>query len=303
MAVILWRASIVASMLKRLEGANKLEFLNFRVPARLYGLCNILTGFLICISTLRLWKVLQFARVFQIFTRTLSSAWMPLVITCSTIVIFLGAFGIATCVINGNNNMYFIHAFASIISILCFSFGFKTEIQPQDLFHGGKYLGVILYATMGFVVVVLLLNVFSSLIHTYFMEAKVLGDAKFKEQITFFQFLRVEFDNTFRILGRIFCVEKHYKRNGRTVAENVQIMLDKRERQKTGGPPAEKSEPFLQVEYRERIELTLSISRILKIQMEILENILFSEIEEQKKKHKQHKPKAKEPVSSYDSMV
>ncbi|EDW18967.1 polycystin-2 [Drosophila mojavensis] len=298
-ATILWRASIVASMLKRLEGANRLEFLDFRIPARLYGLCNVLTGFLISATTLRLWKVLQFARVFQIFTRTLSSAWMPLLITCSTIVIFLGAFGIATCVINGNNNTYFIHAFTSVVSILCFSFGFKTEIRPEDLFHGGKYLGVILYATMGFVVVVLLLNVFSSLINTYFIEAKVLGDAKFKEQITFFQFLRVEFDHTFRILGKVFCVEKSYKRNGRTVAENVQIMLDKRERKKT----VEKNEHFLQVDYRERIELTLSISRILNIQMEILENILFAEIEEKKKQHKPHKPKGKEPKASYDSMV
>ncbi|TDG45236.1 hypothetical protein AWZ03_008298 [Drosophila navojoa] len=301
-AVILWRASIVASMLKRLEGANKLEFLDFRIPGRLYFLCNMLTGFLISATTLRLWKVLQFARVFQIFTRTLFSAWMPLLITCSTTVIFLGAFGIATCVINGNNNSYFMHAFTSVVSILCFSFGFKSEIRPEDLFHGGKYLGVILYATMGFVIAVLLMNVFSSLMNTYFIEAKTLGDAKFKEQITFFQFLRVEFDNAFRILGRMLCMEKFYKRNGRTVAENVQIMLDKRERENTN-PPAEKDEHLLQVEYRERIELTLSISSVLKIQMEILENLLFAEIEEQKKKHKKHKPKDKEPNSPYDSMV
>ncbi|XP_023179177.2 polycystin-2-like [Drosophila hydei] len=273
-AMILLRGSTVFRMLKRLEGANKLEFLDFRIPARLYVLCNVLCGFLICATTLRLWKVMQFARVFQIFTRTLSLAWTPLITTFLAILIFLGAYGVAINTINGNHSSHFVYMLTSVISVMCFSFGFSNEIQPFDLFHGGVAVGVTLYATMGFVVSVLLMNVFSTLINSYFIEAKKHGDAKFKQQITFLQFLRVEFDD----LISFICQKKMYNGDGRTVSENVKIILDKRDKKYARlKMKREKEEHFLQVEYRERIERTYSISLILNIQMEMLDIILFDD--------------------------
>ncbi|XP_064546046.1 polycystin-2-like protein 1 [Drosophila montana] len=326
--VVVTRTTIVAAMLKRLEGTNKLDFLDFRKPGRLLALANILTGFLICATTLRLWKVMQFAKVFQIFTKTLYLAWKALAITALAITIILMAFGIAFVTINGNNSSHFIRPVTSVVTSICFSFGFMSEIKPNDLFHGGKYLGIAMYAALGFVISVLLINVFVTLIHDYFTAAKSIGDAKFRRQITFLEFLRVEFYSVHRFFHNLPFIKKKYKRNNRTVAENIQRILAERDRQhilkqrstrsifsSVKTVEVEKDEDTLQAEYRERIEHICAISKILTIQIEILERVIFDEVTDDKKSKQRRRsqrpqendqppgPQDDKPSNKYDSFV
>ncbi|ALC46857.1 brv1, partial [Drosophila busckii] len=291
---VILQSALLSSMSKRLEGSNKLDFVDFRRPARLNALNNILYGFLICITTLRIWKILQFSNLFKIFTRTLYLAWKPLAITGIIIFITLMSFSIVAATINGNNSENFVRPFQSIISLMCFSFGFTSEITPDELFHGGKYLGIFLYAMMGFVLSILLTNVFMTLINDYFTTARATRDAAVKNQISFFQFMRVEYYDFCNFFLNIFRPRKVYKRNNRTVAENIELLLSKNKAEPlsikyrvgrtlfmgfNAGKEEQrvKDEETQQLEYRERIEHMKTVQLILNTQMEIMERLLFTD--------------------------
>ncbi|KAH8261369.1 hypothetical protein KR044_008079, partial [Drosophila immigrans] len=293
--VVILRAWLVNSMLKRLEGANKLEFLNFRGPTRLHSLTTILVGFLICLTTLRLWRVLQFSNVFRLFTETFALAWKALAITIAMIMIILVAFGIAFNTINGNNSSLFVRLVTSIMATLCFSFGFSSSINPQAVLFGGYYLGILLYALMGFVVSILLINVLITTIADYFGKAREMRNAKAERRCSFFEFLRVEHYSLFAFIRKVFRLQKRYKRKNRTVAQNIERKLNNREKKlrnrnvlfvsfDTASKP--KDERTLQAEYRERIERVLAVSYLLNTQLSILNLMLIA----RKSKKKPPKP-------------
>ncbi|EDV97972.1 polycystin-2-like [Drosophila grimshawi] len=300
--VIIVRLILISSLLKSLAFSNKMSFLDFRKPARLYMLTNILTGFLICITTLRLWKVLQFSKVFQLFTNTLYLAWKALAITALAILIILMAFGIAFTIINGNNSPHFVQPVSSVITALCFSVGFSQQLNPSDLFHGGKFIGMLMYAALGFVVSVLLVNVFITTIHDYFTIAKSERNANFRREITFWQFLRVEYYGVYRFYKSLPFIRKEYKRHNRTVAENIQHTLDnvdklaqmkarakRRVLSSTEKVEEYKDEETRQAEYRERVEHMYAIASILNIQMEILERLIFDSDKKKKRERKKNR--------------
>ncbi|XP_043071674.1 polycystic kidney disease protein 1-like 3 [Drosophila grimshawi] len=82
---------MVSQLLAKVESSSKLEFLDFRMPTRLNEWTRNMLGFLVCLTTMRLWRVLQFASVFQLFAST-----------AMIILTFLMGFGIAAVTINGN---------------------------------------------------------------------------------------------------------------------------------------------------------------------------------------------------------
>lgn len=294
------RSYLTITMLKRLEGANKLEFLDFRRATRLHNMTADVCGLLICLTTLRIWKIMQFSTVFQTFTKTLYAAWGALAATTIVIFIILMAFGIAFTIINGNNSAHFLHLFKTIISCILFAFGFRTEIKPEEVFFGGKYLGIAMYAAMGFIVSILLLNLFISIVNDYFNKERItLTEFEKRQKISYFEFLMVEYYGIVSWITKWF--SRGYKRHNRTVAENIQRRMDEYDKQqeliklqqhkalvsaeiRTRPPP--KTEEILQAEYRERIEYTLAISRIMTTQLKILELMLFPEEETKKKKKK-----------------
>lgn len=102
----------------KIERATRAQYLNFLRPTRVDMATTIILGFLVAATTLRLWKVFQFARVFQHFTHTLSSAWRATVSLGLAIVILLTAIGVASSVPNGSNAVLFRHLLRAIIT--CF---------------------------------------------------------------------------------------------------------------------------------------------------------------------------------------
>lgn len=308
------RSYLTITMLTRLEGANKLEFLDFRRPTRLHNITATVCGLLICLTTMRVWKLMQFSTVFQTFTKTLYAAWGALAATSIVIFIILMAFGIAFTTINGNNSVHFLHLFKTIISCLLFAFGFRTEIKPEEVFFGGKYLGMAMYAAMGFIVSIFLLNLFVSIVNDYFNKERItLTDYERRQKINYFEFLMVEYYEIVNWITKWFA--RGYKSHNRTVAENIQRRMDEYDKQqeleerrqhqalvsaenKTRPPP--KTEEILQAEYRERIEYTLAISRIMNTQLQILELMLFPEEEKENKKKKKPKNKPSKDQNNPD---
>ncbi|XP_026838401.1 polycystin-2 isoform X2 [Drosophila erecta] len=233
MVLVVIRESMVASMMKKVEGASKMEFIDFRRPSRLHQFTTVTIGILICITTLRLWRVLQFSSVFKLFTRTLYLAWSAVASTAIAIVIFLIGFCFAVVTINGNNSSNFNNFVKSMVMCMCFSFGFSAQVKPSELFHGGKWLGILLYGVLAFVIIVLLINVFVSLINDYFAVAKTIRDSEQENGISFFEFLRVELSGWCGSFHKLPCFHRSYDRKGRTVAENVSWELDSMDRKRS----------------------------------------------------------------------
>ncbi|XP_016949375.1 polycystic kidney disease 2-like 1 protein [Drosophila biarmipes] len=286
--LVILREALVANMMKKVEGASKMEFIDFRRPSRMHQLTTITIGFLICITTLRLWRVMQFSSVFELFTRTLYLAWAAVASTAIAIVIFLMGFCFAVVTINGNNSKNFNRFVKSMVMCMCFSFGFSAQVKPSELFHGGEWLGILLYGILAFVIIVLLINVFVSLINDYFTIAKTMRDSETDHRINFFQFLRVEFSGFFRCIQNLPCCRRNYVRNNRTVAQNVIKKLDEMEAKKAMKQRQRRGFRVVHREsgddahsaYKDRGERIINVGNILNTQLTLLSMLLFDDDEE-----------------------
>ncbi|XP_022231358.2 polycystic kidney disease protein 1-like 3 isoform X2 [Drosophila obscura] len=151
-ALMILKTNIVVTLMHTLEVSSTHDFIDFRVPGRINDWNSIATGFLVCLITLRLWKVMQFSSIFQVFTMTLSLASSALLNTACVICIFMMGIGIALVCINGNSSNSFRNLLSALASIMCFSFGFTDNVEPRDLFHGGVWLGILIYGIMAFTI-------------------------------------------------------------------------------------------------------------------------------------------------------
>ncbi|KAH8388802.1 hypothetical protein KR200_010127, partial [Drosophila serrata] len=279
---------LVNHMLVKVAGSSKMDFIDFRVPSRLYQLCVVMVGFLICTTTLRLWRVLQFSSMFKLFTRSLFLARAGMISTAMVIVLFIMGYGFAVVIINGNNSEHFNRVVKAIVMCMCFAFGFSNQVRPSELFHGGMVLGIILYAILAFVVAVLLMNVFASLINDFFIMSKTMRDAEPEYGINFFQFLRVEYATLFEYFLRLPCFRGRYARNKRTVAENVKRKLDSmdanremRQRKFWGDQimHEKKSEEIETINYHDRGEKLIKVGKLLSDQLKLLEILMFDDVD------------------------
>ncbi|KAH8303426.1 hypothetical protein KR059_010370, partial [Drosophila kikkawai] len=282
------REALVNNMLVKVAGTSKMEFIDFRRPSRLYEMSIVMVGFLICLTTLRLWRVLQFSSVFMIFTRSLYLAWTGVANTAMVIFVFLMGYCLAVVTINGNNSEHFVGLVKAVVMCMCFAFGFSSSVRPSELFHGGRVLGMILYAILAFVLAVLLINFLASLINHFFIVSRAIRDAQPTSGINFLQFLRVEYPTLFGCFRKLPCCRGLYVRNKRTVAENVKRKLDAIDasramrRRKLWGyrEQREKMSPeWENLKYRDRGEKLIKVGKLLSDQLSLLEIFLFDDVD------------------------
>lgn len=282
------RDKLVQQMIRDLETSMNEEFLNFHRPLRFNDACYVFMGFTVALITMRLWRVMQFARTFKLFNKTLKLAGGTLVSTFIVTSIFLMSISTSAVVTNGNFSPTVNNLKTGIISVACFSFGYSIALR--DFIRGGKWLGIVLYAVLGFVVKALLLNMIKSMLESHLADAKAQRDRKDIYRITYWDFLRVEYADSIKFIMKLFRRKKGYKRNNRTVAENIQRKLHNQERigpkaqrrkhlsltSRSKAPPNQK---VLQLLYRERIEKSLVVFAILRTQIELLERLKFGDEE------------------------
>ncbi|EDW99723.1 polycystin-2 [Drosophila yakuba] len=281
------RDNLVQRMIKKVEIAVVVDFLDFRQPEQLSYIEDVVTGLTVALVTMRLWKVMQFSATFQMFTKTISMAWQALLCTFVITGIFIIAIGIATVTINGNYTSNFRDFPKGIVTVTCFAFGYTNVIYPPDIFYGGEWLGILLYTIMGFVVKYMLINLIVSMMRDQMASVKADRDKKVMQRITFWQFLRVEYADSINFIVRLFHCQRGYQRKNRTVSQNIQRKLDYIElmRRKTKIRPiySEKiyvkpvNKELAQMKYRERIERTFALAAILHTQMELIERLMFGD--------------------------
>lgn len=279
---------LVSSLLAQMENIHIHMYLDFRILSRLHMACVVLLGFLICFTTLRLWRVLQFARVFQMITATLYAAWQALANIAMLIIIFLVGYGMANVIINGNYSLSFSTLSKSIVSSMCFAVGCSHHIDPADLLHGGRFLGMILYSILAFFIVILMMNLFASTINDFFCNVRKKQDERpIQNQITFLQFLKAEYAPTLRLFGKLPCFKRGYKRRNRTVHENIELILNIKLKGyipkttydalhlKGDGSEENREDTLKHEKYKECVERMHTIAALMKTQFDLLEHMLF----------------------------
>ncbi|KAH8270103.1 hypothetical protein KR018_004067, partial [Drosophila ironensis] len=281
------RDNVVQIMIRELEISVNVQFIDFNDPRLLNEVVKVTSAFTVALVTMRLWKVMQFAGTFKIFTKTIYMAWDTLLCTIVITVIFLVAISSAAVILNGNSTSAFHSLMQGMVAVSCFSFGYNSNLDVSDLFYGGKWIGVVLYTIMGFVVRVLLINLFISMLknHLSLVKAKKEETRRY-HNITFIEFLRVEYADAIRFVRRFTCPDRGYKRKNRTVAENIRRKLDYQQRI---GPKGKMQafftikhvEPvddrYNQVKYEERIERSMKVSAVLQLQMELIARVKFGD--------------------------
>ncbi|KAH8300536.1 hypothetical protein KR018_011891 [Drosophila ironensis] len=288
MLLLLLREYESNKVITQITLATRAQYLDFKRPLYLHLFLAIVKGFLVSITTLRLWKVMQFASVFKHFTHTLSSAWQAMASLGLIILIVLTAIGVATSVPNGANAVFFRHLTLSIGTCLWYSMGFNGGVMPHEFFYGGFLLGLLIYLLLVFAVAIVLINVFASVIYDYFeTSGRMLKEQEATDHISFLEFARIEYYDYWR-----WCIgwklnRKKYRSFGNTVAYNVSQKLDQqmekrrsREAEKIrtfNRPSMPPSEATLNANYQHSIKRLFHISDVLTIQFEILERRLLGD--------------------------
>ncbi|KAH8257526.1 hypothetical protein KR038_011054 [Drosophila bunnanda] len=273
------------AILHTIQTSTMEQYLGLQRPLQLHRLIKITMGLLITITTLRLWKVLQFASVFQHFSQTVFSAWKAAISLGVAIVVILMGLGIALAVPNGNNAVFCRHLVHAIITCLWYSVGYSDNFDPNDFFHGGVFFGMLMFLALVFLLGIVLINVFTSVIYDYLSSTRrILMKKQETEKISFWQFLQAEYGEVVRRLLCCFIKRKKYYRRKHTVAENVAMELDHQEykelirsRGRYYKPKPRLTDEEQHADYRRRVHRVISLNAVLEVQLELLERYLLGD--------------------------
>lgn len=170
-ALFMQRNNYVEALLQRIETTQNNDFVSFNFAAILDSAISYLAGILICVSTIRLWKVLLFAQKFRLFTNTLYNASSALMSCTLLTAIFLIGYCGCVFLVNGSESEIFHNLKTVIPAITAVSFGFEP-FDLQNLMYGGKIFGIIILFIMILVVTLFLMNMFMTIIIFNFDKSK-----------------------------------------------------------------------------------------------------------------------------------
>lgn len=219
--MIFVRESTIAQVFDHLANDSKMDFVLVLNASHVHTVTAILIGFLLCLITLRFWKALAFSNVFQLFTKTLYLSWRAVASVAVVIIVLILGFAIAVSTFNGNNSFNFSQLRQSIITCTCFTFGYTNGVSPEELFRGGQFIGAIFFSILVFVISVILVNMFVSIINDFVCTAKHQRDMISGRRINIFQFLYAEMRFYVLWIKQLRMFRKYYRRNNRTVSENI----------------------------------------------------------------------------------
>ncbi|KAM7362747.1 polycystin-2-like [Cochliomyia hominivorax] len=270
------REYYVIYVMKTFVLSKKLEYVDFRVASVFDFMVTIILGVLICLASVRIWKILQFSTIFRIFNRTLHTSALPLFFTILGISIFLCATSLTAQILNGNHEEIFSRYLKSVTSIMSFSFGFNSRTNPDDLTHGGGILGFILYLILMFIVAIFLINMFITLICDHFSNAREERDLESAEKLSYWEFLCMEYAFIYRYIYEIR--QWFSKDHDESVKKNINRKLDelekKLENRKENSKEHNLTEDQLLEEEKLRVKRLENVITILNLQLEILDRVI-----------------------------
>lgn len=136
-----YRIVLVGEFLESLKYARKNEFISFDHLFVIEDILSVVAGLLVCITTIRLWKLLRFAQVFQKLERILLYSVSPLAVLFCCQLIIIVAFGVSGYILFGRQTSYFKSVVASIVSLFYISLNLYQSFDYSILTNAIGSLG------------------------------------------------------------------------------------------------------------------------------------------------------------------
>ena len=174
----------VRTLVKKLEASANNQFVSFNLAAFHDFTSIIVSGFLVAVTTVRLWKILDISPVFRSFNLTLIASAVPLVSALIFIGIVLLAFTSIVCLVNGSQAEIYSTFLKTFLALTANSLGFNRGNQFNDLIHGSKFLGFLITASMMLFINIFLLNLLVTIVFIYIAKVKEEMKKELRKEMT-----------------------------------------------------------------------------------------------------------------------
>lgn len=220
-----YRIRLVRDFLTNLKYAKRNEFINFDHLFHIEDALNIVAGVLVCITTVRLWKLLRFAQIFLKMERIILYSIVPLMALFLCQVVLILAFSVSGYLLFGNQSFYFKGIWVSVCSLFYISLNLYKRFDYSVLSRTRGLLGDVYY-------ILFMFTTFT--IYTLYVTAIIMGcemsDKYFstkKQEYTMQDLLKEEF-RSFADLVKIRIKKERLRAGGdNETAKVYQISLEK----------------------------------------------------------------------------
>lgn len=143
--LFMYRVTLVGRFLKQLEVRKHNEFIDYFWLFDLDDILSALAGLLVCIATVRLWKLLRFGVKFIVLEKTIINSAFPLLCMMLYQLVFLLAFGFVGYLLFGSYSLDFKDPSKAINSLTFHSLNlYRLDYELLTGIHG--HIGVIYYS-------------------------------------------------------------------------------------------------------------------------------------------------------------
>ncbi|XP_044754632.1 uncharacterized protein LOC123313714 [Coccinella septempunctata] len=160
------KLSVLQKFTKQLEENRRNAFIDFFEMLNIINTLSFLTSFLVCLTILRIWKLLRFAIVFRIVERTLVLSFETLVFMSFGLIISLIAFGYMGYVFLGSKTKEFKDWYVVLRTLL----GLLSTVEktsPSNLGQNERGLGYTFFVLYGIFCVIIRIMFCAIIVYNY----------------------------------------------------------------------------------------------------------------------------------------
>lgn len=188
------RNEYVRSLLRLLDEKRNNEFVSFVYAALLDQFLLWWTGVLVCISTIRIWKILNFIFIFRVFSTTLVKAAKDLAASTVITFMFLACFATLFYQLNSSKSASFSSVTKSFSSLIAILFGFITDrLNSTEILSGNNWIELLLFLVSMSAIAIYLMNMIITISCNYFSTVRNEAKSVVQEKFSFWDFLRAEY--------------------------------------------------------------------------------------------------------------
>lgn len=162
----------VSILIKRLRTLRNNEFVSFQSTVISEFISQVCYGFLVSITAIRLWNILNFSQTFRSMNLTIYYAAYALISTWFLLIIVLVGFSSAIHIINGSESELFTTLMNTFTAMTAQTLKFNKKIQDENVSQGGMILSLSMLAFLMLLVNILLMNMVSSIVVLYSKQVK-----------------------------------------------------------------------------------------------------------------------------------
>lgn len=189
------RNEYVRSLLRLLDETRNNEFVCFVYAGLLDQFLLWWTGVLVCISTIRIWKILNFIFIFRIFSKTLVKAAKDLAASTVVTFLFFACFATLFYQLNSSKSASFSSVTKSFSSLVAILFGFVTDrLSSTEIFSGSNWIELLLFIISLSIIAIYLTNMIVTISCNYFSSVRTEAKSIEQEKFSFCDFVREEYN-------------------------------------------------------------------------------------------------------------